>query len=294
MRILSWNIQAGLGPDNVISLERIANAIRACRYPDGGQADVICLQEVTRGFPDLTQGREIDQPAALEYLFPDHHAVFRPAVDLAPVGAATLARWQFGCMILSRHPVSQVFNHLLTQRGIGGKGMQRQALETIIEAPAGPLRIVTTHLEFNSPECRLNQAAQLKALQHEAVPGVPILRMTPYAAQPRPAGLILCGDFNLLADSPEYRMLVNNDPDTGAGLTDAWRRLHPNEPHAGTCGWADPAQWPQGPHCRDFFFVNHDAHTRLSWIGVDQEVRASDHQPVLLMLDTNTNPGDNT
>lgn len=290
MRILSWNIQAGLGSDNISSLQRIAAVIRSNHFPDGSHADIICLQEVTRGFPDLTRGVEVDQVDELAGLFPEYHSVFRPAVDILPIGDARLPRWQFGCMILSRYPIGQVFNHLLTQRGISGKGMQRHALEVLIEAPTRRLRVCTTHLEFNSQECRMNQVGQLKALQHEGrrpqnAPSLPNAGKTPYAAPPRPADFLLCGDLNVLVDSPEYAELVN-DTAEGPGLTDAWRYLYPHQAHGSTCGWDDPDQWPQGPHCRDFFFVSATLARHLTWMRVDEDTRASDHQPVLLWLES--------
>lgn len=289
MRILSWNIQAGRGADNVLSLERIAASIAACEYPDGKQADIICLQEVARGFPAVTGGEEIDEVAQLQRLFPNHHAIFRPAVDLPALQGYVLDRWQFGSMILSRYPIGQVFNHLLTQRGIDGKGMQRHALEVLVHAPGEVLRIVTTHLEFNSQACRLLQVAQLKTLPREARPqGDPLAyamsRHSPYASEPRTSDLILCGDLNLLVDSPEYAELTN-DSESAPGLVDAWRYLRDSTPHPGTCGWADPTQWPEGPHCRDFFFVTPALCDRLEWIGADENVRASDHQPIMLMMD---------
>lgn len=294
MHILSWNIQAGRGPDNVNSLERIALAIAECRFPDGSDADVICLQEVTRGFPSLTNGLEVDQAAELQQLFPDYHAIYRPALDIASGAEFTLPRWQFGCLILSRYPIVQVFNHLLTQRGLSGKGMQRQALEVIIGAPAQTFRIMTTHLEFHAQECRANQVEQLRALQDEVasktIPSLPEYASygSPYAAPARPHALILCGDLNLLVESPEYERLVCAT-DVSAGLVDAWRHLRPEETHVATCGWADPVQWPEGPHCRDYFFVSHQLSQQLAWTGVDVDVRASDHQPILLMLDTPPN-----
>ncbi len=290
MNLLSWNIQAGRGPDGVHSLERIARAIAERRFPDGRGADVICLQEVARRFPDLTDGIEADQAAALHGLLPGYRPVFRPAVDLAFADDPGPERRQFGCMVLSRYPVIQVFNHLLTQKGVSMKGMQRQALEVVVAAPGGALRVMTTHLEFNSQECRVHQLAQLRALQEEVAaramqPSRKAGGAGPYAVVERPGELVLCGDFNFLPDSEEYAGLLLPPLGHGGAFADAWRRLRPAEPHASTCGWDDPEQWPQGPHCRDFFFVAGGLASRLKWVDVDIDARASDHQPILLALD---------
>lgn len=289
MRILSWNIQAGRGTDNIVSIDRIAQTITEYRYPDGQMADVICLQEVTQGFPDLTAGAEMDQVAELSRNFPEYQTIFRPAVDMSAQANAKLPRWNFGCLVLSRYPVMQAFNHLLTQRGLTGKGMQRQALEVVLETPRQALRLMTTHLEFNSQECRTNQVDQIRALQHEvssrvnsnpldARPG------SPYRSINRPRDLVLCGDFNLLVDSPEYEKLTR-PTGSSPGLIDAWKQIRPKDPHLPTCGCDDPIQWPQGPHCRDYFFVTHELSQRLAWIDVDIDVRASDHQPIFMMLE---------
>lgn len=288
MHILSWNIQSGRGSDNVLDLERVVSSIKDMQYPDGGTVDVVCLQEVALGFPGVTGGEEMDQPSILAALFPQHYVCFRPAVDVAAEPGNRFERWQFGCMVISRYPIVQVFNHLLTLRGISDKGMQRQALEVLVAAPGGTLRIVTTHLEFNSASCRSHQLEQLRRLQNEHLPIQATTRHVsrdfPYVAFDRSKQVVVCGDFNLLPDSAEYARMIETT-DACPGLIDAWRQLRPEEPHAATCGWADPVQWPQGPHCRDYFFVSSQLCNRLRWVGVDVDVRASDHQPIALILD---------
>jgi endonuclease/exonuclease/phosphatase family metal-dependent hydrolase len=39
------------------------------------------------------------------------------------------------------------------------------------------------------------------------------------------------------------------------------------------------------PHCCDFAFVSEDLAPRLRHVAYDQEVKSSDHQPVLIELD---------
>ena len=58
MEIVTWNIQCGLGCDGTTDLARIARVLRAM-----GEADVICLQEVSRHDPAIAGGA--DQAAEL-------------------------------------------------------------------------------------------------------------------------------------------------------------------------------------------------------------------------------------
>jgi exonuclease III len=46
----------------------------------------------------------------------------------------------------------------------------------------------------------------------------------------------------------------------------------------------DVKQWPDGPHCRDFFFITNDLVDTVQKIEVNTETAASDHQPVWLEL----------
>ena len=281
MEVLSWNIQCGRGVDGRLDLARIARTIRAF-----GDPDVICLQEVMRHMPDLDGGRGIDQVAELARLFDGYESVFGAALDRR---AESTVRRQYGNLILSRRPVLQAFRHLLPQPAEPGiKHMQRQATEAVIETDAGPLRIVTTHLEFHSVTQRQAQIVRLRGLHQETAanerrPAAPAVD-EPYRAAPRPATMILCGDFNLETDSIEYRMLTAPFDDGTPALADAWTALYGDKPHDPTCGLFDSAQWPQGPHCRDYFFVTADLAERLERVAVEMETAASDHQPVLLRL----------
>ena len=47
--------------------------------------------------------------------------------------------------------------------------MPRVAVEVVVEAPFGPLRVMTTHLEYYSKEHRAAQIARLRELHREAV-----------------------------------------------------------------------------------------------------------------------------
>ena len=265
--IVTWNIQNGKGVDGVTDLARIARVVRAM-----GEADVICLQEIARNDPVFGS---IDQVRELQNQFPGFTAVFGP----------TLSRQgdrQYGNLILSRLPVLQSFNHLLPHPAEGGiNHMQRAAAEAVVATKAGPLRVMTTHLEYYSVKQRRAQVEQLRFLQeeisdNEAAP--PAAGDTPYDPQPRPASLVLCGDFNLLPSDEEYRLLFEPP------LLDAWKYFHKGKSHPPTTGLYDREQWKDGGHCRDYFALTPDLAPRIASVAMDEKSDASDHQALRLVL----------
>ncbi len=265
--IVSWNIQNGKGCDGAFDLARIARVVKAM-----GDADVLCLQEIARHDPVFDDGA--DQVAQLAALFPAY----------APVWGPTLVRGQreYGNLILSRLPVLQSFNHLLPHPAEAGiKHMQRAAVEAVVQTPAGPLRVMTTHLEYYSERHRLAQVARLREIQaeaeaNEAHPAKFV--KSPYDHVPRPRSLVLCGDLNIAPDDAAYKALFQPP------LADAWRKLYPGKPDPHTTGLHDRVQWPMGGHCRDYFAVTPDVAARLRGCEMDAATDASDHQPLRLCL----------
>lgn len=279
--LISWNIQCGRGADDQVNLERIAAAIDAM-----GGADILCLQEVARFDPACDERGE-DQVLRLSRLFPTYEPVFGPALDRWGEGGR---RRQFGNMILSRLPVIQAFRHLLPQPAAPGlKHMQRQATEVVVATVTGPLRVVTTHLEFHSADHRLAQIERLRALylenvDNQARPGAAAEPDSPYALAPRPAAMVLCGDLNMTIEDWEFHHLLAPFDDGIAPFLDAWPLVHGGQPHLPTCGVFDRLQWPQGPHCRDFFLLAGLTGATVNRFEVDTATNASDHQPLRLSL----------
>lgn len=265
--IVTWNIQCGLGCDGVVNLPRIARVVKAM-----GEADVICMQEVTRNDPAIAGGA--DQAAELQALFPGFEAIFGPALSRG--------RRQFGNLVLSRLPVLQVFNHLLPHPAEGAiKHMQRQAIEAVVLTRGGPLRVVTTHLEYFSAAHRAAQIERLRALQAEVAGNAanpPKPGGSPYDPVPRPASLVVCGDLNLLPDDAQYASLFEPP------LIDGWRSFRKGEAHPPSTGLFDRRQWPMGGHCRDYFAVTADVAARITALEIDVATDASDHQPLRLAI----------
>ena len=280
--ILSWNIQNGKGTDGVISLERIADVINAM-----GDPDVICLQEISRNLQLEEGGPAPDQIEELSALFPDYVTIFGDAVEAGGDGAG--ARWQFGNATLTRLPVLSVFRHPLPQPAEGGiRHMARQATEVTVATLQGPLRVVNTHLEYHSSNQRLAQIRRLRDLHEEIVCNVQNPPKHdgsgPYQEVVRPEDCVLCGDFNMETDFDGYGAMLAPGNGGATPFHDSWRIVHPGKPHDPTCGIHDHDQWPQGPHCRDFFFVTNALRHAVRDVAVDMETDASDHQPLILRL----------
>ncbi len=280
-QILTWNIQNGKGVDDTVCLSRIARVINQM-----GDPDVICLQEVSRHMPLGDTGACPDQVAEISGLFPSHEVIFGPAVEAS--GAQSAVRWQFGNVTLSRLPVLSMFQHALPQPSESGlRHMARQAIETTVETARGPLRVMNTHLEFHSANQRLAQVGRLRAVHAEIVANAehrPAFDAAgPYRELQRPSDCVLCGDFNMEVGSTEYSILINGTGDIG--FRDAWCCCHLERDHEPTCGIYDLEQWPQGAHCRDFFFVTESVAEQIASVAVNTETDASDHQPLMLTLE---------
>ncbi|RDJ99637.1 endonuclease/exonuclease/phosphatase family protein [Paraburkholderia lacunae] len=289
MRLVCWNIQWGRGVDGRVDLVRIVREARAlCDF------DILCLQEVTRGFHrgpaqgGLAGGPSADQFAELATLLPHTTVIDAIGSDLPSLGAARDRR-QFGNAIVSRLPVRQVLRHSLPWPADPTEpSMQRVALEAVIDTDVGPLRIITTHLEFYSEAQRLAQVTRLHEVHKEACdhahrPAKAEKPDSPFADTARPMSAIVCGDFNSAFAAPAYYRMLEPIPGAPA-FADAWTCAHPNAPRAATVGLYDHAQWPDGPFACDFVFVTEDLKPRIVACDVDQTSRSSDHQPLWLEL----------
>lgn len=281
MKLVSWNIQWARGCDRQVSVRRIADTIRA-----GGDADVICLQEVAVGHDALPGLSGEDQVAQFMAEFPQHSAVFAPGSDQPGEGGR---RCQFGNLLLSRLPVRAAWRRLLPWPADPAvPSMQRAVAEATLEAPHGPLRVLTTHLEYYSPLQRMAQVEALRALSAEALshvraPSVVKDGNPAFLPPQRPAAALLCGDFNCEPDAPAYRRLVAPADEPGADWVDLWRHLHAGQPHAHTVG-LHGADWPDHAYCCDFAFATPALLPRVSRLCVDVLTDASDHQPLWVEL----------
>ena len=278
MKLVTWNIQWGLGMDGRVDLARIVREARQL-----ADFDVLCLQEVADGFADLEQSTGENQFAALAGLLPGFTAAEGISVDLPD---ARGGRQRFGNMILSRLPVGRILRHALPWGADDTtRNMPRSLLEVEVETGSGAVRVMTTHLEYFSPSLRAAQATAIReiyrlAAQRAARPPLP--GTGTYARAAVPAATILTGDFNMRPDDPVKLGLSQPGADASSGLFDAWTALHPGRLHPPSFCIADQKYGP--PHCCDFIFVSEDLVPKLRRIEYQTETRASDHQPVLIEI----------
>lgn len=284
LKLITWNIQSCRGCDGVADPSRIA---RTCR--ETADADLLCFQEVARNYPGLGGSEGADQFALLADELSDYRLVEGIAVDALARGAA---RRQFGNALFSRLPVLQVFRHLLPfPADPGVPGMQRVAIEAVVQAPWGPLRVTTTHLAYYSAIQRAAQVERLRELHAEACAHARDVMHGhkeggPFETLPRPVSSVLTADFNFRPEDPLYGRLQDRYA-SGSGIPaykDSWSIAQPGTPHAPTLGVYDKKQWPGDAFCCDFIFVTEDLVPRVEQVLVNGETDASDHQPVLLRL----------
>jgi endonuclease/exonuclease/phosphatase family metal-dependent hydrolase len=288
MKVVSYNIQYGVGLDGRCDLARIADAVRG--------ADVIALQEVCRNNP-RNGGRDMvsELTAALPDYFFVYGANFEANVGSAVTdGRAGMRMFQLGNMLLSRTPIHLSRNLLLPRnRSYEAMNFQRGALEALIETPLGFMRFYSTHLDHRSPVERMKQVRFLRErildypLEGGGLSGLAEIGLP---EPPCPEAFVLTGDFNMLAGSPEYVELTGApDHEFGQPLTanlavDAATRLGASDGDLVT--WVDPARPEDASrHKRiDYFFSSASLAGNLKRLWVDTKAVGSDHKPVWLEL----------
>lgn len=282
MRIVSYNIQYGIGLDGRYDVGRIADAVRG--------ADVIALQEVTRNNP---RNGSRDMVAELCEALPDYFAAYGSNFEVnigsrLENGRAISTSFQLGNMVLSKTPIHLSRNLLLPRsRSLETMNFQRGALEALIETPLGFIRFYSTHLDHRSPVERQGQIRFLRqrllnyALEGGGLSGIPEIGLPDL---PYPEAFIVMGDFNMLPGSPEYVELAGRpDHEFGMPLTadlavDVAQRLAV----AGLVTWVDPERpEDQSRHkCIDYIFTSASLAKSLKRLWNDRDAVGSDHLPL--------------
>jgi endonuclease/exonuclease/phosphatase family metal-dependent hydrolase len=156
VRIATWNIRGGVGLDRRFDLDRIVRVLKRA------EPDVVALQEVDsrRGTP------------AHEHPF----VLLRRALGEHCVEAKSIisADGEYGQILISRWPLAEIKIHDISVSG----REPRRAIETDVQTPYGPLRVVATHLGLSFEE-RGRQTEALVAMATRA---------------PHPT--VMVGDFN--------------------------------------------------------------------------------------------------
>lgn len=281
MIVVTWNIQWARGVDGQVDPARIVRTVQAL-----GDFDVLCLQEVADNYPGLDGAGSARQFQEFAKLLPGFQAIEGVAVDRY---TPDVGQQRFGNLVLTRIAPVQVLRHQLPWPADPHQAsMPRLLLEVVLAAPGGPLRVLTTHLEYYSATQRAAQIERLRELQLEAFGDTgpaerPRQQGKPFEPRPRGPRAVLCGDFNCNSSDPMIARL--QEPEGGTQLwCDAWPLAHPGQPHPMTLGVHDHAQWPDGAQCFDFFFVSPELARGVRRFEVDARTDASDHQPMLLDL----------
>lgn len=282
MKLITWNVQWFCGLDDRVDVARIVHHARAM-----ADFDVLCLQEVAIDYPGLTGDAGFDQVAQLRELLPGYEVLFGAAVqEMGRPGR----RQQFGNLIATRLPVAQAQSYPLPYPADGGvRTMPRICTTATVVSELGPVRIMTTHLEFYSKAQRMAQAQALvdihrQACGHATHPPLDDETGGPFQNKVHTTRAILCGDFNFETSDTEYGLIQTAAPTGTTTLMDAWPIAHGGEQaHDPTFRVFDSRYGPV-PICCDFMFVSADLKPHVRALTVDGKTQASDHQPVLLEL----------
>ena len=150
LRVMTWNIHGGIGPDRPFSLERITETI------DRHNPDVVALQEVD------SRRRAAGARSPFELL---REAVGEHGIEAKSISTAD---GDYGQMLVSRCPFNATEVHDITH----ADREPRRAIETEVHAASGKLRVVATHFGLSLAE-RRTQARRLVAIarRHTAADG---------------------------------------------------------------------------------------------------------------------------
>lgn len=212
--------------------------------------DIAGLQEVDQNFSQRTDFT--DQVKWLSKRL-NMHAAFGPNLTINPADA----RWPihaYGNAVLSRHPIKSFRNHLLEKVGAGTESEQRGLLEAIVEVDGESIAFFNTHLSLKKRQLELNVEELLDIMRHKDMP------------------VILVGDFNAEPDSPPMKkieMEFTNVFGSAALYPETYKK--------------------QGDHGQKIDFIFCSRHWRVLHAKTI-ETDASDHKPVLALLQLKTTP----
>ena len=302
MKIVTYNIQFGLGKDGRFDPERIASDV------DG--ADVIALQEVERHWK---RSGNVDQPARLGQILDRYYWAYGPYFDVdaskpQPDGTIKNVRRQFGNMILSKTPILSTRLFPLPKSALRQRhNMVVGVFEGVVKLQNdGALRIYNAHLGARSQHDRVAQIISIRdtirRAPSEGGAWTGDLAHTLWenhghtlweedaTPPPMPESFVLLGDFNLEANGPEYDYLVGSkDGDLGRissleEFIDTWVAAGNDEDEGITYSDGPSINPAQGMRV-DYAFVDQTMEKRVLGVRIDAAAQGSDHQPYWIDLD---------
>lgn len=157
VRVMTWNIHGGLGPDGRRDLRRVVDLVR--RH----EPDIVALQEI-----DARRAVVDGSSDAFAFLT---EALGGNARESRLVAAAD---GDYGHAVISRWPLSEAVHHDISYR----RREPRAAIETLAQTPHGTLHVAAAHLGLSFRE-RRHQAMQLARIVEKG-----------------PHRTVMLGDFN--------------------------------------------------------------------------------------------------
>ena len=302
MKIVTYNIQFGLGKGGCFDLEKIANEV------DG--ADIIALQEVERYWQ---RSSNVDQPAELGKFLNKYYWAYGPYFDVdasipQPDGRIKNVRRQFGNMILSKTPILSTRLFPLPKSALRQRhNMVVGVFEGVVKLQRdGALRIYNAHLGARSQHDRVSQIISIRdTIRRAPAEGGAwtgdlahslwehhghTLWEEDATPPPMPESFVLLGDFNLEAKDPEYDHLVGpRDGDFGRisskeEFIDTWVAAGHDEDEGITYSPGRSSSDAQGMRI-DYAFVDESMQKRVLGARIDKAAQGSDHQPYWFDLD---------
>ncbi|MHA1523220.1 MAG: endonuclease/exonuclease/phosphatase family protein [Alphaproteobacteria bacterium] len=302
MKIVTYNIQFGLGKGGAFDLERVASEV------DG--ADIIALQEVERYWQ---RSGNVDQPAVLAKILDRYYWAYGPYFDVdastpQPDGTIENVRRQFGNMILSKTPILSTRLFPLPKSALRQRhNMVVGVFEGVVKLRQdGALRIYNAHLGARSQHDRVSQILSIRdTIRRAPAEGgawtgnladslwrnhAHTLWDEDATPPPMPKSFVLLGDFNLEAKDPEYDYLVGPmDGDLGRlsseqEFVDTWVATGHDE-NAGITYKDDPPNSATKGMRIDYAFVDESMKDKVLGAWIDEAAIGSDHQPYWIDLD---------
>lgn len=183
LKVMTYNIHAGIGTDGVLNLQRIADVIR------NSNADVIGLNEVDKNYD--ARSNYVDQPAWLANELGMYYRFQKTTWKAATPESGNKPR-EFGHMVLSKYPIEDSESMIFTEYDTHFRGI----LETRINVNGNTFHFYITHLGTDIAD----HASQIQEL----------LSYTSRRAGPK----IVAGDFNFIPTDGQHAAMdvAYNDP----------------------------------------------------------------------------------
>lgn len=241
IRIINYNIQAGIGNDGNYDIRRTAEVIRK------SGADIVGLTEVDVHF-DSRSNFDNQVKILAEEL--GMYSFYGPIYDLEPYEKGQPRR-KYGMAILSKYPIIDAYNHEITRLSTQDENPEPRPMpgfpEAKINVDGKVFSFYVTHLDYRgNPMVREMQVDDTLNIFSEVV-----------------GPKILVGDLNALPDASEIGPLFEY-------LNDSWELGGSGE------GYTFPVS---NPHKRiDYILVNQGINVVNSEVI---ETEASDHFPVI-------------